>query len=110
MGYATVFVCFSTRVVHLDVCSGLRTDFFLACFDRFTERRGLPTTMFSDNGRTFVGASYALLKTQNEFLKSMEAAPVNKYATIGITWSFIALYAPYMGDLWEAEVKIMKSH
>ena len=84
-GYAAVFVCFSTRAVHLEACSDLSTDAFLACFDRFTGRRGFPKTMFSDNGRNFLGASIALLKTHNEFLKMTENA-LEKYSTHGFTW------------------------
>lgn len=61
-GYAAVFVCFSTRAVHLKVCSDLSADSFLAVFTRFTGRRRLPKTMFSDNGRNFVGASCKLLQ------------------------------------------------
>ena len=109
-GYVAVFVCFSTRAVHLESCSDLSTDAFLACFDRFTGRRGLPKTMFSDNGRNFVGAQYSLLKTHNEFLKSTEKALIEKYSTFDFNWSFIPPYAPHMGGLWEAAVKSMKSH
>lgn len=48
--YVAVFVCFSTRAVHLKFCSDLSAEAFLACFDRFTGRRGFEKTMFSDNG------------------------------------------------------------
>ncbi|XP_075150563.1 uncharacterized protein LOC142224665 [Haematobia irritans] len=67
-GYAAVFVCFSTKAVHLEVCSDLSSDAFLAAFTRFTGRRGLPKTMFSDNGKNFGGASYKLLQAHNTFL------------------------------------------
>ena len=108
--YAAIFVCFSTRAVHLEVCSDLSTDAFLACFDRFVGRRGFPKTMFSDNGRNFLGASLSLLKSHNEFLKKAEKTLVEKYSAHGFSWSFIPPYAPHMGGLWEAAVKSMKSH
>lgn len=109
-GYAAVFVCFSTKAVHLEVCSDLSADAFLAAFTRFSGRRGLPKTMFSDNGRNFVGASYKLLKEHNLFLKSAEKCLVDKYSTHGFSWSFIPPHAPHMGGLWEAAVKSMKVH
>ena len=108
-GYAAIFVCFATRAVHLEVCSDLSTDAFLACFDRFVGRRGFPKTMFSDNGRNFLGASVSLLKS-HDFLKHAEKALVEKYSAHGFSWSFIPPYAPHMGGLWEAAVKSMKSH
>ncbi|XP_075157660.1 uncharacterized protein LOC142230928 [Haematobia irritans] len=109
-GYAAVFVCFSTRAVHLEVCSDLTTDGFLAAFMRFVGRRGLPKTMFSDNGRNFVGASAKLLQEHNRFLQAAEKCIADKYSLHGFSWSFIPPYAPHMGGLWESAVKIMKSH
>lgn len=108
--YASVFVCFSTRAVHLEVCSDMSTDAFLACFERFVGRRGLPKTMFSDNGRNFVGASYRLLQEHHIFMKNAEKSLQEKYGLHGFSWSFIPPYAPHMGGLWEAAVKSMKTH
>lgn len=109
-GYVAVFVCFSTRAVHLEVCSDLSAEGFLAAFTRFTGRRGLPKTMFSDNGRNFVGASRQLLQQHNLFLKSAEKCLSEKHAIDEFTWSFIPPHAPHMGGIWEAAVKSMKSH
>ncbi|XP_065370927.1 uncharacterized protein LOC135963081 [Calliphora vicina] len=109
-GYAAVFVCFSTRAIHLEACSDLSTDAFLACFDRFTGRRGCPKTMFSDNTRNFLGASLALRKAHNEFHRTAEKELSEKYNAHGFKWSFIPPYAPHMGGLWETAVKCMKSH
>ena len=78
-GYAAVFVCFSTKAVHLEVCSDLSADAFLAAFTRFCGRRGLAKTLFSDNGRNFVGANQKLLNEYNLFLKSAEQSLVDKY-------------------------------
>ncbi|XP_075168002.1 uncharacterized protein LOC142240188 [Haematobia irritans] len=108
-GYAAVFVCFSTKAVHLEACSQLSTDSFLTTFARFTGRRGLPKTIFSDNGRNFVGASHKLLKEHQEFIKAAGSTIVEKYAAHGFNWSFIPPYAPHMGGLWEAAVKSMKT-
>ncbi|XP_075163307.1 uncharacterized protein LOC142235939 [Haematobia irritans] len=108
--YAAVFVCFVTKAVHLELCSELSADAFIATFTRFVGRRGLPKTMYSDNGRNFIGASYKLLKEHEKFLKSTEKSLVQKYATHGFSWSFIPPYAPHMGGLWESAVKIMKIH
>lgn len=58
--YIAVFICFITKAVHLEVVTDLSTDAFLAAFDRFTARRGLPSDVFSDCGTNFVGADKKL--------------------------------------------------
>ena len=83
-GYVAVFVCFSTKAVHLET------------FLRFSSRRGLPKTMFSDNGRNFLGASSALLKEHHIFLKTVEEALIEKYTLHGFKWNFIPPYSPHM--------------
>ena len=105
-----VFVCLSTKAVHLEVCSDLSGDAFLAAFTRFPGRRGLPKTILSDNGRNFVGAYYKLLKEYNEFLKPAEQHVIDKYRVHGLTWTFMSPFTPHMGGLWKAAVKSMKAH
>ena len=51
-----IFVCFSTKAIHLEVISDETTDAFLAGMDRFIARRGRPHSIWSDNGSNFVGA------------------------------------------------------
>jgi len=109
-GYACVFVCFSTKAVHLEACDELTSHAFCQTFDRFVGRRGLPKTLFSDNGRNFVGADNTL---QEEFATFMDQAPPDlqkKYTVEGFTWYFIPPNAPHMGGLWEAAVKSTKIH
>ncbi|XP_075161068.1 uncharacterized protein LOC142233891 [Haematobia irritans] len=109
-GYAAVFVCLSTRADHLEACSELTTEAFMATFDRFVGRRGFPNNVFSDNITNFVGASRVLCREYQNLLKSAEKGLVDKYNLHGFTWHFIPPHAPHMGGLWEAAVKSMKSH
>lgn len=109
-GYAAIFVCLSTRAVHLETCSELTSEAFLATFDRFVGRRGFPAKLFSDNGTNFIGASRALANEYKAFLTSAEKSLVDKYNIHGFSWHFIPPHAPHMGGLWEAAVKSMKSH
>ncbi|XP_066907074.1 uncharacterized protein [Halyomorpha halys] len=64
--YLSLFICMSTKAVHLEVVSTLETESFLAAFDRFIARRGKPIRIYSDCGTNFVGASRKL----KEFEKS----------------------------------------
>ncbi|XP_075162899.1 uncharacterized protein LOC142235534 [Haematobia irritans] len=106
-GYVCVFICFSTRAIHLELTSSLSAPAFLACFHRFTSRRGCPLNLYSDNGKTFVCASKTLSK---EFLNSSRDAVVAQFSDRNISWHFIPPGAPHMGGLWEAGVKSFKTH
>lgn len=63
--YIAVFVCLTVKAVHLEVVSDLSTDAFLAAFDRFVARRGLPGDIYSDCGTNFVGATKQLQRLIN---------------------------------------------
>lgn len=106
-GYVCIFVCFSTKAIHLEATSDLSTAAFLSAFQRFISRRGCPNHIHSDNGTNFVGASKILAK---EFLLNSKRAIENKYAHQHVLWHFIPPGAPHMGGLWEAGVKSFKSH
>ena len=58
--YDLIFTCFSTRVVHLDLCTDYSTDAFLQTVSRFTSIRGWPHEFRSDNGSQLVAASKEL--------------------------------------------------
>ena len=109
--YLALFVCTSTKAVHLELVSDLTTIAFLAALRRFVSRRGCPTTIHSDNGTNFVGARnqlhqlYAFLRTAK-----VDASIHNHLLTQRITWHTLPERAPHFGGLWEAAVKSAKYH
>lgn len=106
-GYVCLFICFSTKAIHLEATSDLSTSAFLAAFSRFVSRRGCPLHLHSDNGTTFVGASRIIAK---EFIQTSQKAITSHYAHQNLSWHFIPPGAPHMGGLWEAGVKSFKQH
>jgi len=58
--YLCVFVCFSTKALHLEIVTDLSTPAFLNALKRFIARRGKCYSIHSDNGTNFVGANNAL--------------------------------------------------
>ncbi|XP_075163165.1 uncharacterized protein LOC142235792 [Haematobia irritans] len=108
--YVSIFVCFTTKAIHLEPCSELSSLAFEAAFTRFVGRRGLPNRVVSDNGRNFIGASRKLLKEFSGFVKSTASDISQKYSTHGFEWQFIPPHAPHMGGLWESAVKSFKHH
>lgn len=107
--YICVFVCFSTKALHLELVTSLSSESFLLVLKRFIARRGRPHEIFSDNGRTFVGANAELLELF-EFLRKNNDHISNRLSGDGIKWHFMPPYAPHFGGLWEAGVKSVKYH
>lgn len=101
--YIAIFVCMSMKAVHLEVVMDLSTDAFLAAFDRFVSRRGLPQDIYSDCGTNFVGASKQLRNLVNH--------PDNQHIISShsvCSWHFNPPSAPHFGGLWEAAVRSTK--
>ncbi|XP_055910868.1 uncharacterized protein LOC129945233 [Eupeodes corollae] len=59
-GYIALYVCFSTKAIHVEMVSDLTTDAFIASLKRFILRRGIPAGIYSDNGTNFIGAKRKL--------------------------------------------------
>ncbi|XP_076678236.1 uncharacterized protein LOC143374185 [Andrena cerasifolii] len=109
--YVAVFVCFSTKAVHLELVSDMTSDAFLAALKRFFARRGKCTDLYSDNGTNFIGASRELQRIHNAILVQDPKDHFQKYLSEqNVRWHFIPPRAPHFGGLWEAAVRSMKHH
>lgn len=107
--YICIFVCFSTKAVHLDLAVDLSTQSFIKCFKRFVSRRGHCKKIYSDNATNFVGTSIELKKL-NSFLADSNTTFSDFFATNSTEWNFIPAQSPHVGGLWEAAVKSAKRH
>lgn len=108
-GYFALFVCMSTRAVHIEVVSALSTEACLAAIDRFVARRGLPSHIYSDNGRNFRGAAREMSEVHH-FLKQASSEFESYLALREITWIFNPPLAPNFGGAWEIMIKGAKYH
>ncbi|XP_077257508.1 uncharacterized protein LOC143894759 [Temnothorax americanus] len=108
-GWICVFVCFSTSAIHLEVVSDYSSEGFIAAFRRFSARRGIAQTIYSDCGTTFIGADAALKKM---FIQSsQEHQRIAQILQQDCTrWEFNPPGALHMGGKWEAVVKSVKFH
>ncbi|XP_076394279.1 uncharacterized protein LOC143265522 [Megachile rotundata] len=109
--YLCLFVCFSTKAVHLELATDMTTESFLNCLRRFIARRGLCHTIYSDNGTNFVGARNELLDL-NKLLKDKKFHDrVETFlSNNNIQWHLIPPRAPHFGGLWEGAIKSTKYH
>lgn len=106
--YISVFVCLSTRAIHLELVNAYTTDAFLAAFKRFCSRRGLPSLVVSDNGTNFHGASRSLTQDFKKVLADPRISAT--LAEDQVEWKFIPPGAPHFGGMWESGVKSVKHH
>lgn len=108
--YICLFVCMTTRALHLELSSDLTTETFLLAFTRFAARRGPIRDMHSDCGTQFVGAS-RLLSPLQQFThsQSFQDGIQQHCSKAQITWHFNPPASPHFGGLWEAGVKSVKS-
>ncbi|XP_011309469.1 uncharacterized protein [Fopius arisanus] len=108
-GWLAIFVCMTTSAVHLEVVSDYSAEGFIAAYRRFTSRRGIAHSLFSDCGTNFLGADKELRK-----LFSSGSAHSRQLAQLlindGTQWSFNPPGAPHFGGKWEAAVKSVKFH
>ncbi|GFV13749.1 integrase catalytic domain-containing protein [Trichonephila clavipes] len=106
-------VCFKSRPLVTSQlmgnlpCDRVIPDYPFNCSD--FSRRGKCAKLYSDNGKTFVGAN----KELKRFLKLIEDSDDNLAGFLsaeGIEWKFIPPRAPSFGGVWEASVKSIKYH
>lgn len=106
--YLCIFVCFSTKAVHIEIAGNLSSESFIAALKRFVARRGKPNDIFSDCGTNFVAANKELKKIVKRLHK--EESIHNFLSNEDIKWHFNPPSAPHFGGIWEAAVKSAKSH
>ena len=109
--YMAVFVCFSTKTVHLEAITDAMAKTFIECLKRFISRRGCPSDIHSDNGGNFVGAR-GELRELYQLLDRQDTLNTIDHDLSGhrIQWHASPERAPHFGGLWEAAVKSAKLH
>ncbi|XP_065372316.1 uncharacterized protein LOC135964147 [Calliphora vicina] len=108
--YVAIFVCFSSKAIHVELVSDLSTNTFLLCLKRFIGRRGIPQRLYCDNATNFVGASSKLQDLKQRFFDDSNIKELMHYSTItGFKFSFIPPRSPHFGGLWESAVKSTKT-
>lgn len=108
--YFAVFVCFSTKAVHLEVVIDLSTPAFIAAYRRFISRRGLVQNLYSDCGSNFKGAEKRITRSMVDQENEWNEIMSKELAEFKTTWHFNPPGSPHFGGLWEAGVKSVKHH
>ena len=84
----------------------LLTESFIEALRRFIAVRGYQNLIYSDNGKTFEGASKLVSKTLNG--KPNDSVPKEEFANMAIQWNFISPRSPWWGGFYERMVQVVK--
>ncbi|XP_075157710.1 uncharacterized protein LOC142230976 [Haematobia irritans] len=108
--YIAVFVCFTSKAVHLELVSDLSTNNFILCLKRFVGRRGIPQKLYCDNATNFVGARNQIKELKESLFRDDVVHDMKSLCCqLGFEFCFIPPRAPHFGGLWEAAVKSTKT-
>lgn len=58
--YMCIFICLSTKAVHIETVSNFSSNSFLNCLKRFISRRGLCKRIYSDNESNYLGGVWKI--------------------------------------------------
>ncbi|XP_046145696.1 uncharacterized protein LOC123989024 [Osmia bicornis bicornis] len=108
-GWISLFVCFATSAVHLELVSDYSSDGFLAAYQRFISRRGICQTLFSDCGTNLQGVDAELRRLFSSASKELHEL-AGRLTNEGTKWVFNPPGAPHFGGKWEAAVRSVKHH
>lgn len=108
-GYICLFVCFTSKAVHIELVTSLSSESFIAALRRFVCRRGKPSHIYSDNATNFTAANKELVHLQN-FVYGIRDEIQNHCANEHIQWHFIPPGSPHFGGIWESGIKSTKFH
>ena len=100
--YILLFACSLTRAVHLELLTDQTTEGFTKCLKRFIARRGRPTKIYSDNGKSFAAASKWLRRIMKDEKTQDYLAHHN------VLWQFNLSMAPWWGGQFERLVGVVK--
>lgn len=89
--WIALFTCMTVRAIHLETVGELSTAAFLLALKNFTNRRGVPYRIRSDQGTNFIGAAQVLAN-----------------AEVSIEWIFNTLKDPAAGGCGERLIGLVK--
>lgn len=110
--YLAVFVCFSTKAVHLEIVEDLTVEAFINCLLRFINRRNCPTKIWSDNATNFVATNRKMEEFKQFYWREDTQSAITNWCRDNkeVTWAFVPPRSPHFNGLAEAAVKSAKYH
>ncbi|XP_068214059.1 uncharacterized protein [Palaemon carinicauda] len=96
--WGAIFICLTSRAVHLEVIDTMEQDSFVNAIRRFVARRGPIKRIWSDNGTNIVATERELRKALQRF---NEGEIRDTLSIRGIEWNFHPPHASHFGGVCE---------
>ncbi|KRX25565.1 hypothetical protein T07_5107 [Trichinella nelsoni] len=77
--WGLIFMCLTTRAIHLEDCVSTNVESFLLALERFIQRRGKPQSIRSDQGTSFVKAAKEQDKSVKALAEELECQVQDKW-------------------------------
>ena len=107
--WVLLFVCLTSRAVHVEFLPGMDTSTFRNALQRFIAFRGTPKIIRSDNGSNFVCSSTQMKDLSNSD-ESIDVGSIqNHLEKRGIQWIFNPGYSSHFGGNFERKIKSIRS-
>ncbi|XP_003370618.1 putative integrase core domain protein [Trichinella spiralis] len=103
--WGLIFMCLTTRAIHLEDCVSTNVESFLLALERFIQRRVKPQSIRSDQGTSFVKAAKEQDKSVKALAEELECQVQDKWR---IDFKFNPPGAPHWGGSWERMVQEIK--
>ncbi len=104
--YGLIITCMASRAVHIELLDDMTTDSFINGLRCFIAIRGPVSTIRSDQGSNFIGASREL----KEAVEKMKDEKMTKYFEENqMKFSTNTPHASHMGGVWERHIRTVRS-
>ena len=98
--YGSLFICLSSRAIHIESTNSLSTGAFVQALQRFVSRRGNVWVIRTDNSTDFVGAIAKLNKVNHKKINEFMLEHGGQW----IKWERNPLTASNIG-VWECQIR-----
>ena len=101
--YLLIFTCLNVRAVHIEIVPDMTTHSFILAFLRFVNLYGVPSSLYSDNAKTFSAGGDLL----QQFMITDEFS--SNFQNFNIKHIQIPTYSAWVGSTWERLIRTIKS-
>ena len=103
--YGAMFTCTASRAVYIKVTLSLHTDSFILALRQLIARNGDVRSIYSDNGRNFIGAERELRKNYEKMDDDKMQSFMQEHGGNWIKWYKNPPTASHMGGVWERKTR-----